>query len=201
MHLERVEPPEGGREVVLGALSRLLAELPEEIPPLAQASNRLLLSEPHRSFGVDTRRLLGGFVGSAYSTGWRYLVADSGTTEVVAAVEVVERPDGTPSVVGINDGPLVSATARGIELAEQTDGIDPAYEVQFVDVPAVSFAGLWLVGSGGDRRVVPLVGLTSGVATDAVVSEDEVLTGLVEAVTTHLSAQGREPNPPEPDGG
>ena len=202
MNLERVEPPPGGREAVMEALSRLLADPESASVPIMQAFDRLLLSEPHRTFGIDTDRLTSfGFQESAYPVGWRYLLADAELEDAIAAVELVQQPDGTPMVVGINEGPFVAATTRGIELAEQTESVDAAYEVRFVDIPAVSFAGLWFVGQYGDRRLLPLSRFSTQLPTDLVLPEERVVAGLMDLVDSRGQRVFSVDEQSEPEGG
>ena len=181
MRLGLPEPPEAGRSLVVDALNKLLSN-PDTAPiALLEATDRLLISEPHRSFGVSTSRLgeAGNLTDAAFPTGWRYIVADAQLERAVASVEVVSPDDSEPYVVGINQGPLVDATVEAIEVAEQAEGADEAYEVRFIDIPALSFAGLWLVGEQ-DRRMIPLVHYTARIAQGMLLPEETVTTTLFD---------------------
>jgi hypothetical protein len=191
MKLGLPEPPQTGRNLVVNALNKLLSNIDAAPAAILEATDRLLISEPHRSFGVSTVRLgeAGNLAEAAFHTGWRYLVADAQLERAVASVEVVSPGDSEPYVVGINQGPLVDATVDAIEVAEQAEGADEAYEVRFIEIPALHFAGLWLVGDR-DHRMIPLVQYTARIARGIILSEDAVTTTLVNDIVGRSTQSG-----------
>lgn len=102
----------------------------------------------------------------AQQTGWRYIVEPG---NVVGMAKL--SSSGTPRYEGLAQGLLVERYRAALVLAQQQLGADhQAYEPRLLDVPALSFAALWLKGPQ-DRFIDLLDGVPPGTAALQVVDD------------------------------
>lgn len=154
----------------------------------AAGPDQLDLVEPHEVYtlGLDDLASTAG-LDAARPTAWRYLVRDS--ERVVAAAESVVDATATHTVVQVNEGPFVAATAAALTAIRGDARVQAqAFTQRLLHVPALHAMALWLHHDGPDDMLVPLAPFPADVPTGRPLPAAQVLTAL-SGLAAHLAEQ------------
>jgi hypothetical protein len=155
----------------------------------AAGPDQLNLVEPHEVYtlGLDDLRSTPG-LDAARPTAWRYLVRDA--DRVVAAAEsVVEPTTSAHTVVQVNEGPFVAATAAALADIRGDARIQAQeFSQRLLHVPALHAMAVWLHHDGSDDMLVPLAPFPADVPTGRALPAAQVLTVLSE-LAARMAAQ------------
>jgi hypothetical protein len=158
MAVDAPEPPGGGVGVMQATIRSMAEQRALRTPALRAAEpDQLDLVEPHEVYtlGLDDLRSASG-LDAARPTAWRYLVRD-GERVVAAAESVLDPTAATPTVVQVNEGPFVAATAAALTAIRGDARVQAqAFTQRLLHVPALHAMALWLHHDGPDDMLVPL---------------------------------------------
>jgi hypothetical protein len=151
--IETPQPPEDALEAVRQSMAR---RAPRGGRGRRGGVPSTTVSCPQRVYTVGLETLTGSTTieGTAWATGWRFLVEEA--TEPVAAAEVQDRT-GAAVPAELTEGPFVRSTAEGLRAAETLAPVqESTFELRLLRVPAVHLVSLWLHATDRDDLFVPL---------------------------------------------
>ncbi|GAA0672863.1 hypothetical protein GCM10010193_26810 [Kitasatospora atroaurantiaca] len=145
MTLQTPQPPPSALRAVLGALDCEAALCQPAAAALRGAAGALLPTHPLAVHVLDGP---GTHLASARRTGWRFLIKHSplkqGASEVAAAAEVVETPDGH-SFSHFTAGPYLDSTVRALRQAWQlAQASRSRHQPRLLSMPGHYATALWL---------------------------------------------------------
>lgn len=147
--------PEGGRQIVY----KEAGELHRAHGTFGKARiEDLIISEPHRRYGVGLRDLASGhLLSAATSMSWRYIFMHGNSA--IGLASVIDASAETGNVMrfsGLYETCFAAETLKALQVAEKLSQIEKQdYEIRFLDVMAVYFVAVWLHGESDDI-VIPL---------------------------------------------
>jgi hypothetical protein len=150
--------PEGGSEIVREGLLALSPEALERgFRFLAEPGQEISHGPPHPQYTVTLDDLAQGkLLSAAVETGWSYpLFAGD---QPVGEVEIgpVSGKKEALAFKALHDSPFSKAATDALQNAARLDVVaNEDYELRFLKIPPVYFAGLWLHGPSDDF-LVPL---------------------------------------------
>jgi hypothetical protein len=180
MAVDAPEPPGGGVGVMQATIRSMAEQRALRTPALRAAGpDQLNLVEPHEVYtlGLDDLRTTAG-LDAARPTAWRYLVRDA--DRVVAAAEsVVDTTTAAHTVVQVNEGPFVAATAAALTAIRGDARIQgEAFTQRLLHVPALHAMAVWLHHDGPDDMLVPLAPFPADIPTGRPLPAAQVLSAL-----------------------
>lgn len=155
MTINRANGPAGGRDVVNRALAVRMGSLRAAASPMG-GSVGFGSPVPVYHIGLDSVTNQADPLTAARQTSWRFPVIGAGAGSPAGLVTVRETATD-PSFEGLSHGVLAQNFLRAASLAEQTFGSSPdVFDPRLLEVPALQYAALWLVG-GGTNHFIPLL--------------------------------------------
>jgi hypothetical protein len=188
MTLQTPQPPADARRAVVAAL-RCEDALSQPAAAVLRHSPGPLL--PTHPLAVYVLEGVTGRLASARHTGWRFLITQ-GATEVAAAAEVVETPDGH-AFSHFTAGPYLDSTLRALRQAWQlTEGAHARHQPRLLSLPGHYATALWLHSpSAGEDLLIPLTPAPLGVTAHRVYPAAELLATLEHSPVAAPALLGR----------
>ena len=142
-----VGPPVTVDQILQSAQDLLNAAPPQSRMRAASSTlSSVNVSPPYKSFVADARDVLADrILIDARETTWRYFLTHS-DGEPFAVADVIDS-----EVSGVNEGPLVQASAAAMIAAEDfASGRESNYELRLLHLPSVYAMAVWLKAPGED---------------------------------------------------